>query len=278
MSLLYLDHHILVNEAFWPAIDRLVKQRHLTLALSSWSVQELRQANDVKQKVARGRFLESLAPVYMHGMDLLQRAELRRFVYDQLFGVTLQAIAPFCNSFAELLREDFGLLTRPEYSLSEFLENSDQGNLDLEKREHAEALRTIQKASKKQLDATERATFFQHLANLAPKHSPDGRILTPAAWVHMLELCYANKDALYRTCPALFAEDRLGIKRAEDPNRNPRLSDSADLMHAAVAMSYCEYFVSNDAFLVKCCAYVSAEFDKREMPCAGIKRSLEELF
>src|SRR4051812_15283939 len=98
MKVVYLDHQIVINQAGWPAIKLLSDSGQIRLAISSWSIREIAQG--MREREERMAFLESLSPLYIHDMQVLQRLEMTSFLNRFLFGGRHIPFAMFTETFA----------------------------------------------------------------------------------------------------------------------------------------------------------------------------------
>ena len=73
----------------------------------------------------------------------------------------------------------------------------------------------------------------------------------------------------------MAVEDALTRARTAAAGRKPQTSDGIDLMHAVVALAYCDYFLVRDGFVFQCCMHVRKELS--EMKLATVYRDAEEI-
>lgn len=60
MKIVYLDHHIVIEQAGWPTIKALSDSGAIRVAISTWNIREIVQGRD--ERVERMTFFESLRP------------------------------------------------------------------------------------------------------------------------------------------------------------------------------------------------------------------------
>lgn len=282
MKTLYLDHNILVNEGNWDSLRRVVADGTVRLAASSWNIVEIEQGEDSDQMLRRAEFIAALQPLFIHDMLTLQRYEIRNFLWLYFFKSGIFPFNAFSPSYAAALFEDLQIKVREDYSLVDYFRaamRNDRRNgfatIDQQKDALVEALRTLQNADREKLKAIDEQVFFHHLAALLPRYRPNGKAIGPQTWAEMLQFCNERKVELYRLSPALFAENELGNKRRQDVRRQPNRGDAADLMHATLGLAYCDYFVTNDGFVVSCAEFARGKLDTQGVAVAEIFRSLQ---
>jgi hypothetical protein len=110
---------------------------------------------------------------------------------------------------------------------------------------------------------------------LLPKVNPEGHAFSKAELSELMAFCAKNQTVFYSACPAMAVEDALTRARTATAARNPQNSDGIDLMHAVVALAYCDYFLLRDGFVFQCCTH--ARKDLSEIKLATVCREAEEL-
>lgn len=137
------------------------------------------------------------------------------------------------------------------------------------------ALRQLQTHGAKKIAERQDEIFRKWIEGLLPSVDPEGRAFSKAKLLELLEFCEKSRATFYAACPALAVEDALTRARTATATRNPQRSDGIDLMHAVVALAYCDYFLVRDGFVVQCCECVRTELS--EMKLAIVSREAEEL-
>jgi hypothetical protein len=277
MKIVYLDHHIVIDQAGWPTIKALSDSGSIRVAISTWNIREIVQARN--ERVERMTFLESLRPLYMHDMQVLQRLETVSFLNESLFGGRRLPFAMFTETFADFLQMNFQIKIRPDYRLTDYVrtEGNTSGDLvDMRKEEHVEAMRTML-GDPDGVRRVEEQTNHAKMATLIPHRNFKGQPWEPSQIADMLVFCHNHRSELLQACPALLAEDALGSPRLSDPSRKPRASDTADLFHSVSALAYADIFVTNDGW-----ARDRVLLAKRTMQLHGVTgcevvRSLDDL-
>lgn len=279
MKKLYLDHHVLVDESQWPLLRDITGRGVTKLALSSWNLVEIAQANDANQRHRRIEYVSSLSPVFVHDKITLQRFELRNFAWLYYFQAGFFPFSAFAVTFPDYLLENFNIPVRPDYALADYFRNARPEHLvpiRAQQDEAVLALQALQTASRQRLAQIEKETFALYLTSRLPVTAPDGTHLSDAAAADMAEFCFERRDTLYRLSPALFVEEELSAKRRQNAVRRPSRSDVADLMHSVVGLAYCDAFVTRDGFARACCDHAKAALDRQGVRTAKLFRTLGE--
>ena len=73
----------------------------------------------------------------------------------------------------------------------------------------------------------------------------------------------------------MAVENAMTRARTTTAARNPQSSDGIDLVHAVVALAYCDYFLVRDGFVFQCCEHVRKDLSSRTL--ATVFRDAEEL-
>ncbi len=110
---------------------------------------------------------------------------------------------------------------------------------------------------------------------MLPKDNPEGHAFSNVELSEFLGFCEKNQAAFYAACPVIAVEDALTRARTATAARNPQSSDGIDLMHAVVALAYCDYFLVRDGFVFQCCEHVRKELSGTKL--ATVYRDAEEL-
>jgi hypothetical protein len=277
MKVVYLDHHIVVNEAGWPAIKSLSDSGEIRVVVSSWTIREIAQG--MREREERMAFLESLLPLYIHDMQVLQRLETTSFLNSFLFGGQPIPFAMFTETFADFLQMNFQIKTRLDYSLTDYIraEGDTSGDaVDLGKEEHAQAMRTLL-ADPDGVRRVEEQTNHATMATLIPRRNFRGRAWEPSEIADMLVYCHNHRHELLRASPAIIAEDALSRARLIDPTRKPRTSDTADLFHSVSALAYADIFVTGDGWARDRVQLANRTMERQGFKGCTVVRSLDEL-
>jgi hypothetical protein len=183
---LYLDHHILINDAHWDLLRSILDATKLRLVISSWNIIEIEQGEDTEQLLRRAEFITSLQPIFVHDMVTLQRYEIRNFLWLRFFEQGIFPYSPFSASYPSLLEENFGIKVRADYSLLEYFWAAARGDrkgaldfLDQQKAQHVEALRDLQTADRARLRYVEEVVFYQYVVSKLPRILPSGDLISP---------------------------------------------------------------------------------------------------
>lgn len=277
MKTVYLDHHIIIDKAGWQTIKALSDNGNIRVAISTWNIREIVQAAD--ERVERMTFLESLRPLYIHDMLVLQRLETVSFLNESLFGGRRLPFAMFTETFADFLEMNLQIKTRPDYQLTDYAraEGNTAGDaVELGKVEHIRAMKAMLR-DPDGVKRVEEQTNHAKMATLIPRRNFKGRPWELSQIVDMLVFCHNHRQDLLRACPAILAEDALGGPRLADPNRMPKASDTADLFHSVSALAYVDIFVTNDGWARDRVLLARRAMQRYGVPGCEIVRSLPEL-
>lgn len=277
MEIVYLDHQILIDQTGWPTVKELSDAGEIRVAISSWSIREVAQAE--RERDERAAFLESIRPLYVHDMQILQRLETVSFLNQELFGGARMPFAMFSETFADFLLLNFLVRTRSDYALVDYFRSEGHvaGDIvDMGKSEHVEAMRVLLADPEGAHQMEERTNHLQ-MVNLIPRADARGKPWEPSEIAEMLVFCHHNRQELLRTCPAIFAEDMLSRGRLRDLRRKPRPSDTADLFHSVAALAYADVFVTADGWANDRAREAQVAMRRSGVRAAQVVRSLTEL-
>ncbi|MCK1479448.1 hypothetical protein IVB27_33075 [Bradyrhizobium sp. 197] len=139
-----------------------------------------------------------------------------------------------------------------------FIDGVDFARIEENKKLAPDALRRLQMIDRKAFKARHSAIFKAWITNLIPDADPDGKAVSAAQKRRLLDYCELHHDEFFDACPSLAVEDAMTVLRTADPRRKPQASDGIDLMHAVIALAYCDYFLVRDGY-VKTCAVQSTK-------------------
>jgi hypothetical protein len=111
----------------------------------------------------------------------------------------------------------------------------------------------LQAATKEQKKQIEQQTFLRWVLPRINDRDPNGRVITQQTKLEIANLCFENKVAFYSSCPAMAVESELHKIRSRDVTRQPKASDTIDLFHSVLGLSYCDYYVTRDGFRAALC-------------------------
>jgi hypothetical protein len=66
-------------------------------------------------------------------------------------------------------------------------------------------------------------------------------------------------------------EDALTAVRTANPRRKPQRSDGIDLMHAVIALAYCDYFLIRDGYAKTCAMQVIKGLSSRRLAALAFR-------
>jgi len=252
MRTLSIDHSVVTNETWWPALTAGVKSGEIRLLLSVWNLVEIGFADDKAQQTRRLDFITGLKPWWSLERLQIQKQEVERFLWSEHFKVVPKSLTT-TTEFLSVVDSYFaGALTRVGLTPHRFIAETDFKMLQAEKKHTPAALRTLQNAEKAKLRQIERAMFDAWIGPNIPDADPSGRLLKTMEKDALLHLCYERKTEFLAACHAIAAEDALSSVRTSDPRRNPTESDGADLQHAVIGLAYADIFATADGYQGQC--------------------------
>lgn len=252
MRTLAIDHSVVTNEAWWPALAAVVSAGEVRLLLSVWNLVEIGFAEDKVQQARRLNFLTNLKPWWVLERLQIQKQEVERFLWAEHYGVDPKPLTA-TTEFLSVVDSYFaGALTRVGLTPHRFIAETDFKMLQGEKKHTPAALRTLQSANKAKLRQIEKAMFEAWIRPNIPDADPSGRLLKMTEKDTLLQFCYERKNAFLMACRSIAAEDALSAARTSDPRRNPTESDGADLQHAVIGLAYANLFATADGYQGQC--------------------------
>lgn len=277
MKLVYLDHQILIDEANWIRLKTLFDRGVARLAFGSWNAREIVQGNQLRRE--RMEFVQSLSPLFMQDMNVLQRRELRSFLNLYYFNRGIFPFSAFSPTFASFLWDSFGIAVSPNYTLINYALQQGPVVGDLVERAklvHMEAVRAVAQ-SRGAWRAFEEQILHTTVLSLIPGQGADGALAETEQLAGILQFCLSHNRLLLQSCPAICIENEMRDARANDPNRKPKPSDSADLFHCVSGLSYSDFFVSADRWAMDCARRAKDASAKLGIKTATLLGSIEDL-
>ena len=245
------------------------------LTLSLWNLFEIGSASDKTQQSQRLAFLMKFSPLWILERVEIQRQEARAFVWKEKFGVTPEPIQVFNRHLSEVESYHAGSKTRIGLTPTQWINGVDFPKYDAYKKLAPTALRQLQAQGAKKIAERQDEIFRKWIEALLPKVNPEGHAFSNAELSGFLAFCEKNQAVFYAACPAIAVEDALTRARTATAARNPQNSDGIDLMHAVVALAYCDYFLVRDGFVFQCGEHVRNELSETKL--ATVYRDAEEL-
>jgi hypothetical protein len=274
MRTLAIDHSVVTNQAWWPALTAAVGCGEIRLQLSVWNLVEIGFAEDTAQQRQRLDFLTGLKPWWVLERLQIQKQEVERFLWAQYFGVDPKPLVA-TTEFLSVVDSYFaGALTRVGLTPHRFIAETDFKLLQAAKKYTPAALRTLQSAGKAKLRQAEKAMFEAWIKPNIPDTDANGRLLKVIEKETLLQFCYERKDAFFGACRAIAAEDALSVARTSDTRRSPTESDGADLQHAVIGLAYSDMFATADGYQGQCALVAQKVLDTGY---ATVLRTPEEL-
>jgi hypothetical protein len=250
---IYIDHSVVSREAWWPSLNRALEPGDLRLVLSLWNLFEIGAAKDKSQQRRRLNFLQQFNPMWAVERRAIQKQEVKRFLWSQRFATEpeeLVAITPALSVVDYFLS---GTSMRIGLTAEQFISETDYGKLNPLKLLSPEAQATMKAADPAALKEKDREIFTGWVGQSIPVWGPSGKLLTEIARSELAEYCFQNRPQFLASCPSMAVEDAVTTDRTADQKRQPQDSDGPDLQHAAVAMAYCDIFLTGDGYQARTC-------------------------
>lgn len=275
MPTLYIDHSVVTHAPSWKPIEDVLTGGRTQLALSLWNLFEIGSASDKTQQGQRLAFLAKFDPLWVLERVDIQRQETRAFLWKKKFGVTLEPLQVFKRHLSEVELYHAGSETRIGLTPTQWIDGVDFRKYEEYKKLAPTALRQLQTYGKKKIAKRQDEIFRKWIEAALPDVNPEGRAFSTAELSEFLAFCEGNQTAFYAACPAMAVEDALTRARTATAARKPQTSDGIDLMHAVVALAYCDYFLVRDGFVFHCCEHVRNELSGIKL--ATVYRDAEEI-
>lgn len=275
MSTLYLDHSIVTHPASWTPVDDVLTNGKAQLALSLWNLFEIGSASDRAQQDQRLTFLMKAKPLWILERVQIERREVRAFLWKEKLQVAPEPIDAFRRHLSEVESFMVGSKTRIGVTPRQWIDTIDFKRYAPSKELAPTALRQLQTLGPKKVAERQDEIFERWIEGLLPTKLPDGSACSKAELLEFSKFCLDNQAAFYAACPAMAVENALTRARTATASRNPQNSDGIDLMHAVVALAYCDYFLLRDGFVFQCCEQAHKELAGR--PLAAVFRDAEDL-
>jgi hypothetical protein len=253
MATLYLDHSIVTHPSSWGAVDDVLTRGKAQLALSLWNLFEIGSASDRAQQDQRLAFLAKFDPLWILERIAIQRQEVRAFLWQEKFGWAPEPAEVFKRNLSEVEAHLVGFQTRIGVTPRQWIDGTNFKNFDPSKELAPTALRQLQTFGEKKVAQRQDEIFRRWIQALLPTLCPDQTGFSKSEIEDMSKFCEDNQTAFYAACPAMAVENAMTRARTAAATRNPQKSDGIDLMHAVVAVAYCDHFVVRDRFVFRCC-------------------------
>ena len=254
MPILYLDHSIVSHEPSWQSVSDTLALPGFRLALSIWNLVEIGSATDDQQRERRLSFLERLNPLWVRERIQVQKCEVNKFVSNELFGTDSAEIQVLTPHLSRVEADLAGPQVHIGLTPRQWIRGIDYKRIEALKELAPNALKLLQELDDKASKAKQEAIFKAWIKSLLPDAGPDGKLLKRSDKKEILEYCEAHRKKFFSVCKSLHVEDALSAARAANFARRPQRSDGIDLMHAVIALAYCDYFVVRDGFVAQCAA------------------------
>ncbi|MBW5438158.1 hypothetical protein FXB41_26365 [Bradyrhizobium canariense] len=275
MPTLYLDHSIITHPASWTPVDDVLTAGKVQLALSLWNLFEIGSASDRAQQDQRLAFLMKAKPLWILERVQIERREVRAFLWKQKLQIAPEPVDAFRRHLSEVESFMVGSQTRIGVTPRQWIDTIDFKRYAPSKELAPTALRQLQTLGPKKVAERQDEIFEKWIHGLLPTKLPDGSACSKAELLAFSKFCLDNQAAFYAACPAMAVENALTRARTATASRIPQNSDGIDLMHAVVALAYCDYFLLRDGFVFQCCEHARKELAGR--PLAAVFRDAEDL-
>jgi hypothetical protein len=275
MANLYLDHSIITHPASWTPVEHVLTSGKAQLVLSLWNLFEIGSASDKAQQDQRLAFLMKFNPLWILERVQIQRHEVRAFLWKEKLRIEPESVEAFRRHLSEVESFMVGSQTRIGVTPRQWIDGVDFRRFDPSKQLAPTALRQLQTFGPKKIEERQDEIFEKWIEALLPTRFPDGSAYSKADLSDFSNFCVENQTAFYEACPAMAVENAMTRARTATAARNPQSSDGIDLMHAVVALAYCDYFLLRDGFVFQCCEHVRKNLSSRKL--ATVCRGAEEL-
>jgi hypothetical protein len=275
MPTLYIDHSIVTHPASWTPVDDVLTSGKARLALSLWNLFEIGSASDRAQQDQRLTFLIKFNPLWVLERVQIERREIRAFLWKEKLQIEPEPVDAFRRHLSEVESYMVGSQTRIGVTPRQWIDSINFRRYDQSKQLAPTALRQLQTLSPKDVAARQDEIFEKWIEGLLPTRLPAGSACSRAELSEFSKFCLDNQAAFYEACPAMAVENAMTRARTTTAARNPQSSDGIDLMHAVVALAYCDYFLLRDGFVFQCCEHARKELSGRQLATAF--RDAEEL-
>jgi hypothetical protein len=252
MANLYLDHSVVSHEPSWQSARDVLALPGMRLVLSVWNLVEIGGHADLALRERRISFLEAFNPSWVLERVPVQKREVARFVSKQFFGVETGDVQVFTPHLSVVEADLAGPKTHIGLTARQWIQGIDYARIEKLKEYAPNALKILQTVDKKSFKAKQKAIFKKWIGPLIFDVGPDGKPLTLKCKGAILDYCEKHQKEFFAVCKSLHVEDALTDARVANPGRNPQHSDGIDLMHAVIALAYCDYFVVRDGFVAQC--------------------------
>lgn len=247
---LYLDHNIIADGVHHGDIRRVIEEHNLKLVLSEVNFLELVRVpdeylEDLKSKI---KFLEKLEPKFIATSAEIKSDEICRFITTNFLGYEFHPLNIFHNTLGDLVNEkDLNSLHRYIFELRKPEIQTMLQQIIKESAKSLQQARNEPEAFSQQLNSDQSKKEFIYLnLNLNLEKVDKKRIF------EKLDDCLKQWSELMAECKTLAVDDKLSNFRTRDKGRKVKESDLPDYQHILAALPYCDYFLSNDKYVVLC--------------------------
>lgn len=255
-------------------ITVFLEKNDFRLILSGWHAVDLAAfAKNKSNSLDIAKRLDEIEPLYIFDTLMLKRWELQNFIDETYYNRNIEKISVFASCLCQLDNEwnkgdaEIGL-TFARLVMQQF----NQPILKTAIINGTNALNEITKNKNKITEEIEQKTFEIYIGNFVQELR-----LTAEEKRAILHYCIKKKRSLLKSCPIFFVEDKLQEFRTSDMRRNAKQQDTGDLQHQMAALTYCDYFITNDGYVFRGADYVKKHFNTIATVTYRIK-TLDDLF
>jgi hypothetical protein len=220
MKTFYLDHQYIAREAagqpaHWQQLQAMLAANpKWRLAVSECNLLEIASDGDKARAQRRAAFIDSLKPAWMMERLDIQKCEVEAFLWKNHLLVDPAPFGVFHKHLSQVTIHH----TQPIIgeTAASWVARINPTEIDGAKRQTELSLRTLQAATKQQMDE---AVFRAWVDRKIPLLDPAGLLMKKADRDTLAGFCWANRDRFYRECPAMGVEHFVCEARTRDPNR-----------------------------------------------------------
>jgi hypothetical protein len=252
-------------------LSLLIKDPNCRIVFSGWNIVEISKRRNMGGAISLARFVDKLNPLYILDRRNIQKAEIKKFVFQEIFkeNFEFQAIRQFLSEvFYELGITQVPLMASTEKTVKAWMNNPGcMSEINEVENGTPMILRDLQEKLSAGLYTREKQeeVKVRSLKGLLPDTVPNGEMISNSEKELILERCLVSFKKILKTCPAFSVEWFSFDFRTGNPKRNPQRQDAIDLQHLVPALSYCDYFISNDGYVFDGSRFILKKC--RTLPC-----------
>lgn len=273
---IYVDHQIIVEGRNHELLRSICQADNRRIVISQYNLLEIAQGSDQRRAHRYMELIDDLNPMWARDRLDVQDQEVKSFLWKSYFNVPPQQVTPFSTSMSVVLayhlRSSVPIIGTAKDWHKTF---ADKVNIDEPKQDTVRALTVLQGVSKQKWKATDHLAFHGWVFKHTPLCDPENHLMNRSQRLQMADYCVANKVEFLNACPSLTVEDTLTGVRTSDPRRVAEPQDAIDLQHSALALAYCNVFITADRYLYHCAEQTKARL--RNLQLASVFKNLSAL-